>query len=139
MTAGGQIIVRAHNEALPPVTFRVNIPVMAARVSGSNPYRTGAWRLFPPPRLPGIGIAVVAMITPYPNMLPAWTRRAMFVDADRRPKPYYDLRMRGYYPKRKAKQRGEKQFSHFLLLRLIKHVNGRLGFSPSPQQKGPTT
>ena len=117
MTAGGQIIVRARNEALPPVTFRVNIPVMAVRVSGSDPYRMSTWRLFPPARLPVICVSFIVVVSAYPDMVPAWTGGTMLADADRGPKPYYDLSMTRY-PERKAKQRGKNQFSHLVLLRL---------------------
>jgi hypothetical protein len=134
MTAGGQIIVRPHNEALPPTTFRVNIPVVTVRVSGSDPYRMSTWRLFPPARLPVISVSFIAVVSAYPDMVPAWTGGTMLADADRGTKPYYDLSM-SRYPKRKAKKRGKNQFSHFLLLRLHEQVYGRHGFSLFPQQK----
>jgi hypothetical protein len=57
-------------------------------------------------------------------MIPAWTRRAVLMNANRWPKSYHDFRMRGYYPKGKAKQRGNKQFSHFLL-RYCQQADGR--------------
>jgi len=106
MTAGGQIIERL-NYGLPPVAFRINIPVMATRISGSNPSRTGAWRLFPAARLPVIGVSFIAMISAHPHMTPAWTNGTMLPDADRGPKLDYDLRMSRYYPKGKAKKRSE--------------------------------
>ena len=138
MTTGGQIIVRRHNEALPPATFGIDITVMAMRVSRSHPYRMGVWRLFPPSRLPTVGIAVPVTVSRHPDVISAWTRRAVFADTDRGPELYHDLRMRGYYPKGKAKQRGKNQFSHFLLRCLCKQVYGRDGFLLFHRQKGPT-
>jgi hypothetical protein len=114
----------AHIEALPPVAFGVNVPVMAVRVSGSNPYRMGAWRLFPPARLPVICVSFIVVVSAYPDMVPAWTGGAMLMDANRGTKFYDDLRM-SRYPKRKPKQRGNNQCSHFLLLRLHEQVYGR--------------
>jgi hypothetical protein len=98
MTAGGQMTARGHNEELPPVTFRIDIPVMAVRVSGSNPSRTGAWRHFPPTCLPSVGVAIPAVISPNPDVIPAWTKGAMLPNANRRPKPDNDLRMSRYQP-----------------------------------------
>jgi hypothetical protein len=98
MTAGGQMTERGHNEELPPVTFRIDIPVMAVRVSGSNPSRTGAWRHFPPTRLPSVGVAIPAVISPNPDVISAWTKGAMLPNANRRPKPDNDLRMSRYQP-----------------------------------------
>src|ERR1039458_3511437 len=98
MTAGGQMPERGHNEELPPVTFRIDIPVMAVRVSGSNPSRTGAWRHFPPTRLPSVGVAIPAVISPNPDVISAWTKGAMLPNANRRPKPDNDLRMSRYQP-----------------------------------------
>jgi hypothetical protein len=98
MTAGGQMTERGHNEELPPVTFRIDIPVMAVRVSGSNPSRMGAWRHFPPTRLPSVGVAIPAVISPNPDVIPAWTKGAMLPNANRRPKPDNDLRMSRYQP-----------------------------------------
>jgi hypothetical protein len=115
MTARGQMTVGAHSEALPPVTFGINVPVMAMRVSGSDPYRMFTRRLFPPAGLPVIGAAVIAVIPSHPDVFPAWAGGAMLVDADRGPKFYDDLRM-SRHPKRKAKKDGKNHFSHFLLL-----------------------
>src|ERR1017187_9346903 len=98
MTAGGQMTERGHNEELPPVTFRIDIPIMAVRVSGSNPSRTGAWRHFPPTRLPSVGVAIPAVISPNPDVISAWTKGAMLPNANRRPKPDNDLRMSRYQP-----------------------------------------
>ena len=81
---------RPHNE-LPPVAFRINIPVAAMRVSRSNPYRMGAWRLFPPAGLPVITASFIAVVSAYPNVIPAWTGSAVFMDADWRTKFYDDL------------------------------------------------
>jgi hypothetical protein len=94
MTAHSQMTVAAHSEALPPAAFGINIPVAAMRVSGSHPYRMFTRRLFPPASLPVIGVAVIAMVSPHPDMFPAWAGGAMFMDADRRTKFYDDLRMR---------------------------------------------
>jgi hypothetical protein len=80
---------------LPPVAFRIHIPVMAMCVSGSNPSRTGVWRLFPPAPLPTVGIAIPVVVSANPDMIPAWTRGTMLPDADRGAKPYDDLRMGG--------------------------------------------
>jgi len=93
MTAGGQMTERGHNEELPPVTFRIDIPVMAVRVAGSNPSRTGARRHFPPTRLPSVGVAIPAVISPNPDVIPAWTKGTVLPNANRRPKPDNDLRM----------------------------------------------
>lgn len=122
--------MRGHNEELPPVTFRIDIPVMAVRVSGSNPSRTGARRHFPPTCLPSIGIAIPAVISPNPDVIPAWTKGAMLPNANRRPKPDNDLAMSRYQPKGKAKQHGKNQFSHFLLQRLYEQVYGRRWWNP---------
>jgi hypothetical protein len=84
--------IRTHNE-LPPIAFRINIPVTAVRVSRSNPYRMDAWRLFPSAGLPVIAVSFVAVVSAYPNMISAWTGRAVFMDADRRTKFYDDLGM----------------------------------------------
>ena len=115
VTTGDQMTMREHNESLPPVAFRINIPAMTVRVSGSDPSRTGTWRRFPSARLPSVGIAVPALISPNPDVIMAWAKGAVLPDADRWSKPYNDLRMSRYYPKGKANQRGQNQFSHFLL------------------------
>jgi hypothetical protein len=104
VTACGQMTVGEHSEALPPAAFRIKIPVTAMRIPGSYPYRMGTWRLFPPARLPVIGVAVIAVIPTYPDMFPAWAGGAMLMDANRGPKFYDDLSI-SRYPKRKAKQR----------------------------------
>src|ERR1700675_616926 len=119
MTVGGQES-SASTTKLPPVAFRINIPVMAVCVLGSDPYRMGGWRLFPPARLPVISVSFIAVVSAYPDVVPAWTRRAVFVNANRWPKLYNDLRIGRYYPKGKAKQSGKNQFSHLVLLRLLK-------------------
>jgi hypothetical protein len=124
MTAGGQIIERL-NYRLPPVAFRINIPVMATRVSGSNPSRTGARRLFPPARLPVICVSFIAMISAHPDVIPAWTNGTMLPDADRWSKLDYYLRTGRYYPKGKSKQRSKNQISHSLLLGLYEQVCAR--------------
>ena len=117
MTVGGQES-SAFTTKLPPAPFRIKIPVMAVCVSGSDPYRMGAWRLFPPARLPVICVSFIAVVSAYPDVVPAWTRRAVFVNTNRWPKLYDDLRIGRYYPKGKAKQSGKNQFSHLVLLRL---------------------
>ncbi len=94
MTAGGQMIMGGHSEVLPPAAFGIDISVMPVRVSGSDPYRMGAWRLLPPARLPVIGVSFIAVVPPHPDMIPARTGGAMFMDADRGPKLYHDLRVR---------------------------------------------
>jgi hypothetical protein len=114
MTASSQIIECLYNEELPPVTFRVDISVMAVRISGSNPSRMGARRLFPPARLPTVGFTIPAVVPANPDMIPAWTSGTMLPDANRWPKLYYDLRPSGDYPNSKAKQRSKNQVSHFL-------------------------
>ena len=93
MTARGQMIMGGHSEALPPVTFCINISVMAMRVSRGYPYRVGPRRLFPTARLPVIGVAVIAVVSPHPYMLPAWARGTILMNADRGPKFYHDLRV----------------------------------------------
>jgi hypothetical protein len=85
------MIIRAHKE-LPPIAFRINIPVTAMCVSRSNPYRMDPWRLFPPAGLPVITASFIAVVSAHPNMIPAWTGSAVFTDADRRTKFYDDLR-----------------------------------------------
>jgi hypothetical protein len=85
----------------------------------------GARRLFPPARLPAVGIAIPAVVSVHPDMLPAWTSGTMFPDANRGPKLDYDLRMSRYDPKGKAKKRSKNQISHFLLHRLYEQVHGR--------------
>jgi hypothetical protein len=124
MTAGGQMTVGAHSEALPPVAFGVNVPALPVRVSGSDPNRTSTWRLFPPAPLPMICVSFITVVSAYPNMVPAWTGGTMLADANRGPKPYYYLSM-NRNPKRKAKKRGNNQFLHFILLRIYGHVYGR--------------
>ena len=93
LTASGQMTTNAHSEALPPVAFGVNVPMMAVCVSRSDPYRMFARRLLPPARLPVVFVSFVAVISPHPHMLPAWTRCVMFMDADRGTKFYDDLCM----------------------------------------------
>ena len=88
---------------LPPMTFRIHIPVMAVRVSGGNPYGMDAWRPFPPARLPGVSIAIPAVVSADPDVLPAWPSGTMLADANRGTKLNYDFRMSGYYAKGKAK------------------------------------
>jgi hypothetical protein len=88
---------------LPPMTFRIHIPVMAARVSGSNPYRMGAWRRFPAARLPTVGIAIPAVVSADPDVSAAWPSGTMLSDANRGTKLNYDLRMSGYNHKGSAK------------------------------------
>jgi hypothetical protein len=85
----------------------------------------GAGWLFPPARLPVICVSFIAMISAYPDVIPAWTNGTMLPDADRWPKLDYDLRMSRYYPKGKPKKRSENQSPHFLLLRLYEQVCGR--------------
>jgi hypothetical protein len=68
---------------LPPPAIDKDIPVMAMRVPRSDPYRMGARRLFPPARLPAVGIAIPAVVSAHPDMLPAWTSGTMFPDANR--------------------------------------------------------
>ena len=104
VTTRGQMTVGEHSEALPPVAFRVDISVMAMRVSGSDPYCMFARRLFPPARLPVIGVAVIAVVPPHPDVFPAWAGGAMLMDADRGPKFYDDLSI-SRYPKRKRRNR----------------------------------
>jgi hypothetical protein len=91
-TTAPAAIIRAHKE-LPPIAFRINIPVTAMCVSRSNPYRMDPWRLFPPAGLPVITASFIAVVSAYPNMIPAWTGSAVFMDADRRTKFYDDLGM----------------------------------------------
>jgi hypothetical protein len=98
------------------VAFGINIPVTAMRVSGSNPFRTGARGFFPTAGLPGIGIAIPAVVSADPDMIAAGTNGPMLPYADRRPKLDYDFRMSGYDPKGKAKQRGKYKFAHSFLL-----------------------
>ena len=105
-------------KALSPATFYEHITVASVFISGSHPHRMSAWRLFPPTGFPVIGVSIITVVSVDPDMLSAWTSGTMLADADRRPKLNYDLRVRGYNPERKAKQRGKNQFSHFLLLRL---------------------
>jgi hypothetical protein len=93
---------------------------MAVCVSGSDPYSMGAWRVFPPALLPVICVSVIVVVSAYPDMIPAWTRGAVFVDADRGPKLYDDLRIGRYYAKGKTKQSGKNEFSHLVLLRLLR-------------------
>jgi hypothetical protein len=80
---------------LPPMAFRVHIPVMSMFVSGSNPSRTGVRRLFPPARLPTVGIAIPVVVSANPDMIPAWTSSTMLPNTDRWAEPYDDLRMGG--------------------------------------------
>ena len=94
MTVRGHLTVGAHSEALPPAAFGINIPVMAVRISGSDPYRMFAWRLFPPARLPVIGVAVIAVVSAYLDVFPARAGGAMFMDTHRGSKLDYDLRVR---------------------------------------------
>jgi hypothetical protein len=70
-------------------------PVMSMFVSGSNPSRTGVRRLFPPARLPAVGIAIPVVVSANPDMIPAWTSSTMLPNTDRWAEPYDDLRMGG--------------------------------------------
>jgi hypothetical protein len=124
MTAGGQ---KSRTTDLPPAAFRVNIPVVPMPVSGSYPYRVRAWRRFPMACLPTIGVAIPAVVTANPDVLPAWAYCPAFPDADRGPKSYYDLSLSWYYSKSKSKQCSKDEFSHSLLLRLNRQVHGRSG------------
>ena len=90
-------------QELSPVAFRIHIPVTTVRVSGSDPSRTGPWRLFPPSRLPAVGIAIPAVVSADPHVIPAWPRGTMLADANRGTKFNYDFRMGGYYRKRSTK------------------------------------
>ncbi len=130
--SGGREAARsqAHSarRRLAPAAFRINIPVVTPRVSGSHPFGTGAGWLFPPARLPVICVPFIAMISSDPDMIPAWTNGTMLPDAHRRSKLDYDLRMSRYYSKGKAKKRSENQISHFLLQRPMSRcvaVHGR--------------
>jgi hypothetical protein len=140
VTAGGQMTVGVHSEALPPVSFRIDIPVMAMPISRSNPYRVFTGRLFPPASLPGVGFTIPTVVSANPDVLPAWASGAVFVDADRGTKFYDDLRMGRYYPKGKAKQRGQKNFSHSC----FPGIHGARGWplghiTIHNQERGPTT
>jgi len=106
MTAGGHETSHLLR-CLSPVPFRVDVPVMAARVSGSNPHCTRMWRPFPPARLPSVSLTIPVMISRDPDMFPAWPCGAVFPDADRRPKFDYDLRVGRQYPEGKTKQGGK--------------------------------
>src|SRR5579863_294078 len=94
MTTSGQMIIGGHNEALSPAPFRINVPIMAMGVSGSDPDRMSTRRFLPPASLPVIGVPVILVIAAYPDMLPAGTRGAMLVNADRGTKFYNDLCVR---------------------------------------------
>ncbi len=94
MTAGGQMTVGAHSQALSPTAFGINVSVMAMGISRSYPYRMGTGRLFPPASLPVIFVSFIAVVATYPHVIPAGTRRSMFVDANWGSKFYDDLRMR---------------------------------------------
>jgi len=113
MTTRRQNIARLHLNNLPPAAFRINIPVMAVRISGRNPYRMSAWWFFPPARFPAIGISIPAVISANPDVIPARADGTMLTNTDRGTELDYDLRMSRYYPKSKTKQRGKNQFSHF--------------------------
>ena len=122
---------------LPPMPFRIHIPVMAMPVPGSNPSRTGVWRLFPPAGLPAIGIAIPTVVSADPDMIPARASGTMLMDADRGTKLYDDLCLSGYYPKGKAKQRCKNQVSHFLLLGIREQMHGRSrGVASTHSQRG---
>jgi hypothetical protein len=94
---------RTSDGKLSPITFGIHIPIMSVRVSGSNPSRTGAWRRFPAARLPSVGIAIPAVISANPDVIPAWPSSTMLAKANRGTKLNYDLRMSGYYAEGKAK------------------------------------
>ena len=96
MTAGGQKWSACTTD-LPPVAFRVNIAVVPMPVSGSHPYRMGAWGPFPPARLPTVGVTIPTVVSANPDMIPAWAYRPVLPDAERRPKSYYDLSLNRYY------------------------------------------
>src|SRR5579864_119227 len=98
---------------------------MPVRISGRNPDRMSVWWSFPPARFPTVGIAIPAVISANPDMIPARADATMLTNTDRGTKPYYDLRMSRYYPKSKTEQRGKNKFSHFLLLRVYKQAYGR--------------
>jgi len=109
---------------------------MAVRISGRNPYRMSVWWFFPPARFPTVGIAIPAVISANPDMIPARADGTMLTNTDRGTKLYYDLRMSRYYPKSKTKQRGKNQFSHFLLLRVSEQAYGRHRVSRSARGDG---
>ena len=93
------------------MAFRIQVPVTAVPVLRSHPYSAGVWRLFPPARPPGVGIAIPVVVSVHPHMLTARAGGTMLANADRGPQLDYDLRMSGN-PDDKANQRGKKQFSH---------------------------
>ncbi len=115
MTAGGQNPI-ARATSLPPVAFVINIAITAVCVSGSDPPGVLARRDFIASPLPHIRIPVPAMIAGDPYMPSAWAGGPMLTDADRGPKPDYDLRMGRHDHEGKSEQRGKNYFSHFLLL-----------------------
>jgi hypothetical protein len=125
MTKYGHSKPSALAKELPPVAFDEDVSVASVLISRGYPYGMLMRRFLPTSGLPGIGIAVIAMISADPNVPPAWPDAAVLVDADRRSQLDHYLRVSGYYPHGDSKKRGQKQFSHLVLLHLHKHGDGR--------------
>jgi hypothetical protein len=99
---------------LPPPAFDKRVSTAVVDVTRGYPYGMRAWRPFPATSLPGVSISVPAVIATDPNMLPTWTRRTAFVNANRRSHLYHDLSIRRCYSKAKPKQRGKNTFAHLI-------------------------
>ena len=56
---------------------------------GRDPYCVRTRRRFPSTRLPGIGIAIPAVVSAYPDMLTAWAYAAMLNKEPRRRNAYH--------------------------------------------------
>ena len=78
---------------LPPVAFRVHIPVVSMCVIGVQPISHERVAAFPtgPPATRGIAIPLV--VSANPDMIPAWTSSTMLPDTDWWAKLYDDLCM----------------------------------------------
>jgi hypothetical protein len=71
-----------------PAAFNKHVPVMPVIPSRCHPVCTWTRRCFPPAPLPGISVSVPAVVSTYPDMLPAGGYAAMLDDHSRRCKLY---------------------------------------------------
>ena len=99
---------------LPPPAFDKNISIAVVDVTRGYPYGMRAWGPFPPACLPGVSISVPAVIATDPNMVPTWTRRTAFANANRRSQLYHDLSIGRCYSEAKPKQRRKNTFAHLI-------------------------
>src|ERR1700722_5838417 len=83
---------------LPPTAFDEHVSVTSMLISRGYPDGVLAGRFFPTSSLPSIRIAVIAMISPNPNVPYTGPGGAVLVNADGRSQLDYYLRVSGYDP-----------------------------------------